>query len=395
MKKIFTGISLLFLLAGAAGCAPATTMPQFVTEQAPKQETPAVEPATAEPASAPITTSAVSCRAFQSTAQADDWVKGNPAAPITIIEYSDFQCPYCAQFTNVLQDLLQQYPDDIKVVFRHFPLSFHPYAQITARAAEAAGLQGKFWEYQDILFQNQDSWSNLDEQGVQSFLNDSATSLGLDMNQFASDMESNAVNQKIINQTDFGTAEGVTGTPFVIVNGMQWQGVDQANMQQLIESLKAKPQAYSECPPTVLDQNKSYTAVIETRNGEIEVKLASQDSPTAVNAFAYMSQRDWYKDQNFFRVIRDEATKQLKFILGGNQTNQGWYTLTPEASSLQFDHKGVVGLINGSQFFIAMEAAPDLNGHYSIIGEISQGMDVLESMVAEGEPILNIRIVEE
>ena len=162
------------------------------------------------------------------------------------------------------------------------------------------------------------------------------------MDQFNSDMNSQAVNDKIKSQTDFGTAQGVTGTPFVIVNGMQWQGVDLPNMQQMIESLKVKPQSYSECPPSVLKPNQSYTAVIQTRTGEVKIKLAAQESPTAVNAFVYMAQLGWYKNQRFFKLIRDDSTNLLKFVLGGNDINQGWYTLTPDVNNLKFDRKGVV-----------------------------------------------------
>lgn len=81
--------------------------------------------------------------------------------------------------------------------------------------------------------------------------------------------------------------------------------------------------------------------------------------------------------------------------MGGNDINQGWYTLTPDVNNLKFDRKGVVGLINGSQFFIVMDAAPDLNGNYSILGEVTQGMDRLEALQTEGEPIENIQIIEE
>jgi protein-disulfide isomerase/cyclophilin family peptidyl-prolyl cis-trans isomerase len=404
MRKLITALCLLTLTAGIAGCAPATTMPQFVTEQAPKIETKPVtitstpapvvqaDPPVAEPVTA---TTQTQCKVYQSEVIEADWVRGNPDAPITIIEYSDFQCPYCAQFTKVLEQLMQQYPDDVKVVFRHYPLTFHPYAAITAQAAEAAGAQGKFWEFHDILFQNQDSWSSLDEQGVQSYLTDTAASLGLDMNQYNSDMANQTLNAKIKSQTDFGTAEGVTGTPFVVVNGLQWQGVDLTNMQQLIETLKLQPRVFSECPPTLLDQSKSYTAVIQTRTGEVKIKLTNQASPIATNAFAYMSKLGWYKNQSFYKLIKDDTTNQLKFLLGGNQINQGWFTFTPDVSALKFDHKGMVGMINPSQFFIAMDAAPDLDGNYSVLGEVTQGLDLLEAMQTDGEPIQNIQIIEE
>lgn len=92
----------------------------------------------------------------------NDWVYGPENAVVTIVEYSDFQCPYCARFASVMAQLKADYPDDIRLVYRHFPLaSIHDKALMATQAAEAAGLQGKFWQMHDFLFANSSIWSQL------------------------------------------------------------------------------------------------------------------------------------------------------------------------------------------------------------------------------------------
>jgi protein-disulfide isomerase len=100
---------------------------------------------------------------------ADDHVKGNPDASITILIFSDFQCPFCSRYANTLQQVLNQYPEDVKLVFKHFPLGFHQYAQQAAQAAECAGTQGKFWEMHDALFDLTAS-NNLNSQTINNAL---------------------------------------------------------------------------------------------------------------------------------------------------------------------------------------------------------------------------------
>ncbi|HRY59837.1 MAG TPA: DsbA family protein [Patescibacteria group bacterium] len=106
------------------------------------------------------------------------WVKGNPNGKVQIIEYSDFQCPYCKKGNDTIEEMYNKYKDDMQVTFVHFPLtSIHPYALPAARAAEAAGVMGKFWEMHELLFANQ---NNLKDEDFYSY----AKKLGLDLDQF-------------------------------------------------------------------------------------------------------------------------------------------------------------------------------------------------------------------
>jgi len=149
---------------------------------------------------------------------AADWVKGNPDAKVTIIEYSDFQCPACLGYVPVIKALIGEFENDIRFVYRHFPLKgTHPNAAPAARAAEAAGRQGKFWEMHDQLFDNQASWSGLFS-AKKSFVT-YAEKIGLDLEQFETDYDSKEIIAKVDDQYDSALAMGLNSTPSFLVNG--------------------------------------------------------------------------------------------------------------------------------------------------------------------------------
>lgn len=145
------------------------------------------------------------------------YTKGNANAPITVTEFADFQCPACQMATPIADQLLSTYPDTVKVVFRHFPLSSHPFAQLGAQAAEAAGAQGKFWEMHDELYSHQNEWGDMTKplsrsEVIEKFIG-YARELKLDEAKFRGDLESNAQGANISSDMDAGTASGVNSTP--------------------------------------------------------------------------------------------------------------------------------------------------------------------------------------
>jgi protein-disulfide isomerase len=139
-------------------------------------------------------------------------VRGNPNAKLSIVEFSDFQCPYCARVRPTLEQIEREYGDKIRVVFKNLPLSMHPKAPAAAAAAEAAHRQGKFWEMHDMIFADQRAMS------PEKYL-EYAKKLGLDVDRFKKDMDSAEVRQRI--QADAAEAArlGVTGTPAFFING--------------------------------------------------------------------------------------------------------------------------------------------------------------------------------
>lgn len=147
----------------------------------------------------------------------DDPMIGDPDAPVTIVEFSDFECPFCARFhQQTLPSIMQNYIDTgmVNMVYRDFPLdSIHPNAIITHMAAECADEQSMFWPYHDMLFERQEEWNNLDAQGVADKIVVYALDLSLDIGAFASCMEDPATSQEVYHDRQEGIAYGVTGTP--------------------------------------------------------------------------------------------------------------------------------------------------------------------------------------
>ncbi len=140
------------------------------------------------------------------------------SGPVEITVYGDFQCPVCRPFYYLEKQILEKYPNQITLTFKHFPIdSIHPNARAAARAAEAAGLQGKFFEMHDMLYENQDSWSAASN--PQTTFEQYASSLGLDLGRFSSDYASETVNGTINADKTASSKVGVEGTPTYFLNG--------------------------------------------------------------------------------------------------------------------------------------------------------------------------------
>lgn len=147
-----------------------------------------------------------------------DHAYGNKDAKVVLIEYGDFQCPGCGGAYPQLKNIKEKYKDDIAFVFRNFPLtSIHPNALAAAAAAEAAGLQGKFWEMHDALYDNQESWSNAVADQRDSIFDSYATELELDIDQFRTDRASKKVSEKISRDQALGRKMKVDSTPGVFI----------------------------------------------------------------------------------------------------------------------------------------------------------------------------------
>ncbi len=149
---------------------------------------------------------------------ANEWLEGNPQATTTLVEYSDFQCQACGFYYPLVKKLSQDFKNDLRIVYRHFPLRLtHQNAEASAIAAEAAGAQAKFWAMHDKLFENQKIWSEqLDP--TPSF-NSYAQALGLNLEKFKADLNSKAIKDKIEKDFQSGVRSGVDSTPTFFLNG--------------------------------------------------------------------------------------------------------------------------------------------------------------------------------
>jgi protein-disulfide isomerase len=146
-----------------------------------------------------------------------DHMRGPVDAPVTLVEYGDFECPYCGLAEPIVRDLLREF-GDVGYVWRHLPLSdVHPRAQLAAEAAEAAAEQGKFWEMHDLLLHNQEALDPSDLMGY-------AQELGLDLDRFESDVSTHAGAPRVADDVDSADLSGVSGTPTFFINGRRHYG---------------------------------------------------------------------------------------------------------------------------------------------------------------------------
>lgn len=154
-----------------------------------------------------------------------DHVRGDlSSAKVVMVEYSDFQCPYCERHHPTVQQVFDTYEGDIAWVYRHFPLSFHPNAKPAALASECANEQGKFWEFADAMFAGQTGGLDGDAATASAFFTKTAGDLGLNMSKFASCVSSNKYQSKVDADTASGRASGVDGTPATFINGVMVTG---------------------------------------------------------------------------------------------------------------------------------------------------------------------------
>ncbi len=148
-----------------------------------------------------------------------DWSRGNINAPVTLVEYSDYQCPACGAYYPLVEEVVAAHPEDLRFVVRHFPLPQHRHALSAAYAAEAAGAQGKFWEMHSKIFEGQREWSlaSVPEQIFEQY----AEELELDMRQFRSDRASRATKDRVERDLASARDSGVNSTPSFYINGQK------------------------------------------------------------------------------------------------------------------------------------------------------------------------------
>lgn len=171
-----------------------------------------------------------------------DHTRGSSANKLLLIEYGDFQCPSCAEANSSANKLVNEYSDSLTFVFRNFPLvSIHPNARAAAATAEAAGLQGKYWEMHDKLYENQDDWNGLDGSKRTTLFRQYAETLGLDTKKFDTDVASKSVTQKINFDLALGKKLSLSATPTFFLDGEELDSTTASNfVQGDLTAIKAK-----------------------------------------------------------------------------------------------------------------------------------------------------------
>ncbi len=168
-------------------------------------------------------------------------IRGNPEAPVTLEEFGDFECPSCANLATFIDELVKKYHPRVRLIFRNFPLPMHQLARDAALAAEAAGLQGRYWEMHDKLFREQAVWSSATDAGM--WFDTYAETLGLDLNQFRKDVKSDKVRERIESDQDRARSLGVKIAPTLFVDKREMGPNDRTpeGVRRLVdETVKAK-----------------------------------------------------------------------------------------------------------------------------------------------------------
>ena len=404
-----TVVSLLLLLSFLSACSTPNTPtpdPNFVlptniivptqpacttllTEPTPGPETPSIFP--------PIT--------------ADDHTRGSADAVITIIAYSDYQDPRSSELAKAAKQLLAENPNDIRLVTRPFPVIIvNDKAAIAALAAEAAAEQGKFWEMHDLLFEQQANWIDLSTDDFKQWLLAQITASGMDVEKFRADYVREDLIAKVQKAWDDGQKINLPGTPIVIINSDLYQGPrDYASLNDIARLIILGKRQFKACPPLTVKTNAQYIATLHTAKGDVTMQLFADKAPVTVNSFMYLAQNGWYDNITFHRVLPN-LFAQTGDPSGTGKGNPGYYLITEILPSLTFDRPGMVAMVNsgpdtsGGQFFITYAPLTQLNGKYTIFGQVLTGMDVLQSLTprdaqpgvntSPGDKLLNITIEE-
>lgn len=159
----------------------------------------------------------------------DSPMKGNPGGRITLVEFADYECPHCKRFQPVLRQILDEFPNDVKLYFKHYPLPQHTNARLAAEGAVAAQKQGKFWQYQEKL------WDHQDDLGPAE-IEKAAKETGLDLTKFRKDIASDPVKAKVAKDHDEGATIGLQATPTLYIDGREYtDGRDADSLREWIK----------------------------------------------------------------------------------------------------------------------------------------------------------------
>lgn len=290
----------------------------------------------------------------------------------------------------MLARIKDQYPNDVRVVYRHFPLiSIHDLAALSAQAAEAAGIQGEFWVMHDLLYSTQKEWSPMSVAEFSEWVIQQAGKLGLDQEQFADDLTSEEVATIVAEAYEHGVVSGLPGTPLMLLNGQLWPNdmpFSESYITAITELTLLEKIQYTSCPQMTIDPSKEYIATLSTEKGDIVIELFPDKAPIAVNNFIFLAEEGWYDGITFHRVLPGSIAQ------AGDPSGTGFggpgYAFVNESSDMSFTDAGIVAMANagpdsnGSQFFITFRPRPDLDGGYTIFGRVISGMDVADSVTA-------------
>lgn len=336
------------------------------------------------------------CTPHPLNVDADDHVLGKVDAPATIIEYGDFQCPSCGAFHAGFKPTFNTMSDTLRIVFRHFPLPQHDKALITSHAAEAAAVQGKFWEMHNLLFDKQAEWSPKPVSEITATLKTYAEQLKLDVAKFEADMASPAVAERVQRDVASGTAAQLQGTPTLFLDGQQapaeaFTASDTAEQlktyvasrKQQLAGGSGKTFNFAK-PEQVTSKDGKYVMTLTTGKGDIVTELDPKLAPVNVNATVFLAQQGYFNGAPI--ALNDP---QLGAVLSASPTaagNPGFECDFEKPAAGAMNNAGVVALYGSGdktamQFILTFSPTQALDGRFTVIGQITGGIDVAKKLV--------------
>ncbi|MFN3705053.1 MAG: peptidylprolyl isomerase [Thermoflexales bacterium] len=356
------------------------------------------------------------CRPYPLNVRSDDHVKGANEALVTIIEYADFQCPACAQFHGSMKTLSGTISDTVRLVFRHFPLTtIHDKALVAAHAAEAAALQGKFWEMHDLLFEKQAEWAAKPAAEITATLKQYAQALAMDVARFERDLAGEAVAQRVQRDLADAQALNLSGTPSVFLDGQSIppQAFTQADTpQQLQDYTRRRRQELGfarrtdfafTSPQQVVREDKKYRLTVNTTQGKVVAELDPALAPVNVNSVVFLAQQRYFEGAPL--VLNDSAIGAVLFGSPTVSGNPGYECDFERPSPGAMKQAGVMALFGtpdktAMQFIFTYSPTTALDGQFTVIGRVVEGLDVLRNWKPadandEGVRIATVEVAEQ
>jgi cyclophilin family peptidyl-prolyl cis-trans isomerase len=313
-------------------------------------------------------------------------VTGPVDAPVTIVVFGDYQCPACAFLEVSLKQIRLTHPNDVRLVFVNTPLAERDKDALAMQAAEAADLQGKFWEMHDLLFAKQAEWSALAPGEFTAWAAQQATGLEMDPARFKLEFQGKVVIERL-QEAVRSAANQPISPPVLFVNRTSpYTGLaDFPSLDEVVRMEALTARQFSACPPWVIDPLKQTIATLHTAKGDVVIQLFPDKAPLAVNNFIFLARKGWYDGITFDRVISNFIA-QTGDPSGTGIGNPGYLFKTEIPAGLRFDRPGMVAMensganTNGSRFLITLVPAAQLDGQYTIFGRVLSGLEVLTAL---------------
>lgn len=274
-------------------------------------------------------------------------------------------------------------------------MSIHDKASLAGQAAEAAGVQGAFWEMHDYLFDHYDEWVQLTPESFIQWSVEAAAKLEIDVERFQNDIEGGVFEPKMIDAFNAALTHGISSTPTIFLNETKFQLAPRLPILEtsirlfLIDDMK-----FHEYPETTIEPGVNYTALLQLDIGEVVIQLYPDSAPWAVNSFLFLARSGWF-DNNLIHRVLPKALVETGDPSGTGFGDPGYFFNIEIDPALTFDSPGMVALsnngpnTNGGRFFITLSPLPERNGIYTIFGRVVEGLDLLMGL-SERDPLDNI-----